>query len=83
MINVEDFRKLEKLVEDIFLCTTAEQVEKLFDIAGITRPAEKYAILQTAMKIEWSSPPHFPMSAEDLYSDELMIFEEGSWRLLA
>ena len=74
----------KKIVEKLFFCTTQEEVEKVFYEANIDDPIEKKSFLQKCMQVEesYDLPLNERLSNEDEYECELVIFLEGSWRLL-
>ena len=73
----------KKIVEQLFFCTTKEEVEKIFLESEIDNPIEKKSFLQECMQVEESYDlPAGKLSDDDEYEYELAVFLEGSWRLL-
>ena len=74
----------KKVVEELFFCTTKDEVENAFHEANINDPVEKKFFLQKCMQVEesYDFPSKEKLSDIDEYECELAIFLEGSWRLL-
>ena len=79
---IEAADKVDNIIKNLFVSTTKEQVDEIFNKHEITSPSDKIALLHKCMQIESTSSVPTSLTPEELYPDELEIFIEGSWRLL-
>ena len=75
-------RRVDNIVEDLFLSLKKEQVENVFSKNDIGDKAERVQLLRKCMHVLDTSNTNEILSVDDEYSDELEIFLNGKWRFL-
>jgi len=79
----ETIRLSNEISEQLFLCTSEDKVEEVFNSFKISKPQDKIGLLQLCMGVKnFSSSPPNNLTLEQQYRDILLVFLEGSWRFL-
>jgi hypothetical protein len=69
--------------EKLFLCTSENSIEEIFNSFKVSKISDKIGLLQICMGVKhFSSSPPNNLTLEQQYHDILLIFLEGSWRFL-
>jgi len=80
----ETLRLSNEISQQLFPCTSEDQVECVFKSFNISAYPEKTELLQLCMGVKsYSTAPHDSLTPEQQYQDMLLIFLDGSWRFLA
>jgi len=84
MTLTETIRLSNEINQQLFLCTSAEQIEDVFSSFKISEIPEKIGLLQLCMGVKnYSSAPPNNLTPEQQYQDIIIVFLDGSWRFLA
>ncbi|MDR1748673.1 MAG: hypothetical protein LBR47_06405 [Spirochaetaceae bacterium] len=75
-------KRVDNIVEDLFLSLKKEQVEAVFSKNDIEDKADRIQLLRKCMHVLDTSNTIEVLSLDDEYSDELEIFLNGKWRFL-
>ena len=75
-------RKVDNIIEDLFISMKKEQVEDVFSRNNIEDKAERIQLLRKCMHVLDTSNSNDSLSLDDEYWDELKIFLNGKWRFL-
>ena len=80
----ESIRISNKIIPQLFLCASKDDIENTFASEKITSIPDKIGLLQLCMGVKnfSNSPPDKELTIEQQYEDVLLIFMEGSWRFL-
>jgi hypothetical protein len=83
MMNITEVsRKVDTIVDDLFISMKEEQVERVFLKNSINDKSDRIQLLRKCMHVLDTSNSGDVISLDDEYSDELAIFLNGKWRLL-
>jgi hypothetical protein len=75
-------KKVDNIVDALFVSMKKEQVEDVFIQNKINNKSDRIQLLRKCMNVIDTSNSGDSVSLDDEYSDELMIFLNGKWRLL-
>jgi len=75
--------KVDSIVDDLFISMNKAQVEGVFSKNCVNDKIERIQLLRKCMHVVDTSNLNDSISIDDEYSDELAIFLDGRWRLLA
>jgi len=79
----ETIRMSNEISQQLFLCTSENKVEEVFNSFKINKIPDKIGLLQLCMGVKhYSSSPPNNLTLEQEYHDILLVFLEGSWRFL-
>lgn len=78
----EASRKVESIVDGLFVSVNETQVENVFSENSITDKIERVQLLRRCMHVVDASNSGDSISIDDEYNDELTIFLDGRWRML-
>jgi hypothetical protein len=83
MSLTETIRLANEASQQLFLCTSEDKIEKVFNSFKISKIDDKMGLLQICMGVKnYSSSLPTNLTLEQQYHDILLIFLEGSWRFL-
>jgi hypothetical protein len=83
MMNITEVsRKVDTIVDDLFISMKKEQVENVFSRNNISDKSDRIQLLRKCMQVLDTSNSGDSISLDDEYSDELTIFLNGKWRFL-
>jgi hypothetical protein len=83
MMNITEVsKKVDTIVDDLFISMKKEQVEDVFSRNSIGDKSERIQLLRKCMHVLDTSNSDDSISLDDEYSDELAIFLNGKWRFL-
>ena len=73
-----------EISQQLFLCTSENKVDEVFNSFKINKILDKIGLLQLCMGVKnfSSSPSSNNLTLEQQYHDILLVFLEGSWRFL-
>jgi hypothetical protein len=75
-------KKVDTIVDNLFISMKKEQVEDVFSENSIGDKSERIRLLRKCMHVLDTSNSGDSISLDDEYSDELAIFLNGKWRFL-
>jgi len=79
----EASNKVESIVDELFISMNEAQVENVFTKNSVDDKLERIKLLRKCMRFIDASNSNNSITIDDEYSDELAIFLDGRWRLLA
>ena len=75
-------KKVDTIVDELFISTKKEQIEDVFIKNSVEDKADRIQLLRKCMHVLDTSNADDSFSLDDEYCDELEIFINGKWRLL-
>lgn len=83
--NIKIARNFAMAKERLYSCIEKNEIESIFKEYEFTDLSDKIEILRECMGVEeiFNSPGNVELSLNDEYEEEVEIFIEGTWRLLA
>ena len=78
----EASKKVDTIIDDLFISVKEEQIEDVFSKNSIDDRLERIQLLRKCMNVLDTSNSNVTVSLDDEYNDELAIFLNGKWRLL-
>jgi hypothetical protein len=79
---IDNYDKVQNIVEDLFLSVKKEQVENVFLKNNVDDKPTRIQLLRKCMHVLYTSDINTALTEDDEYDDELEIFLNGKWRLL-
>ena len=83
VINSEPVEPFSNVVDNLYVSTKKEQVESVFLKSNIVDKSKRIQLLRKCMNVLDISNTDSSICLDDEYDDELAIFLNGKWRMLA
>lgn len=79
--QIDIYNKYSKIVDRLYVCTTREAVDKLFDSEDVSY-SDRLQLLDKCMGIKKTFGTPESLSDEEEYDFSCAVFVEGTWRML-
>jgi hypothetical protein len=76
-------RKVDTIIDELFVSMKKDQVENIFSIYQIEDRTERIQLLRKCMQVLDTSDINETLTLDDEYGDELEIFIAGKWRFMS